>query len=158
MTASPLQPSGRRLAPPPPLIYGLVFLLGLGLARLWPLPAPVSPHWRTFALVLGVAGWVLGLSSLGCFVAARTTFTHVRQSRALVIRGPYRFTRNPMYVGLTMVYVACCFWSYQSWPLLLTPLGFLLIDRWVVRSEERHLEQRFGQEYRDYLARVSRWL
>jgi protein-S-isoprenylcysteine O-methyltransferase Ste14 len=154
------QERGQRgaLLPPPPLLYAAVFAMGLLLQRLWPLPALSGTPWRTLALVLGSAGLVLGLSGFSRFMAARTTFTHLHPSRALVIRGPYRFTRNPMYIGLMMVYVACCLWTGHAWPLLLTPLGFLWIDRRVVRSEERHLRQRFGPEYERYLASVRRWI
>lgn len=81
-----------------------------------------------------------------------------RPSTAIVTSGPFRFMRNPMYVGTTSLYAGVSLLANAVWPLvLLVPL--LLVLRWgVVSREERYLEAKFGDSYRAYRAQVRRWL
>jgi len=75
-----------------------------------------------------------------------------------VVTGPYRVTRNPMYVSLAAVYVGVTCLFNTVWPLVLLPLVIVAVQRLVIAKEERYLEAKFGQAYRDYQARVSRWI
>ena len=143
---------------PPPLLFAAGFAAGLGLQHLVPLP-PFPP------LVSGVTSAVLlvvGVGLLGwCFVLflrARTTVLPMRASSRLVRRGPYRLTRNPMYVGVTALYLAAALLFDVAWALLTLVPTLGAVDRLVVRREERHLERRFGEAYREYRERVRRWL
>jgi protein-S-isoprenylcysteine O-methyltransferase Ste14 len=77
---------------------------------------------------------------------------------ALVIEGPYRFTRNPMYLGLLLLYLGITCWFGFVGPLLLAPVLVWVIGVWVIVREERYLERKFGNEYRRYQAQVRRWL
>ena len=77
---------------------------------------------------------------------------------ALVTEGPFRFTRNPLYLGLTLMYAGIALLIPGTWPLLLL-VPVLLVMRWgVIAREERYLERKFGEPYRAYLGRVRRWL
>jgi protein-S-isoprenylcysteine O-methyltransferase Ste14 len=76
----------------------------------------------------------------------------------LVQHGPYRFSRNPMYVGLTLSYIGLALTLNTWWPLVLLPLVLLLLFRLVVQKEERHLSEKFGEAYEAYCRRVRRWV
>jgi protein-S-isoprenylcysteine O-methyltransferase Ste14 len=143
---------------PPPVIYIVGFLAGLLLQRAFPvLNEGVRPR-----RVLGAAG--LGLSvalaapSLGLFVRARTSPIPVKPATALVTSGPYRFTRNPMYLGMVFAYAGLALWSGVVAALLVLPLVVVVVDRYVIAREERYLERAFGDQYRQYKVHVRRWL
>ncbi len=142
---------------PPPLIYIVPLLAGLLLHRWFPrdVVSPMLAQW------LGAACLALGLvmfPALNEFRRAKTNPKPWRPTTALVIQGPYRFTRNPMYVGFTLIYLGIAFWLNALWPVLLLPVALLIVDRGVIAREERYLERKFGAEYLAYRARVRRWL
>jgi protein-S-isoprenylcysteine O-methyltransferase Ste14 len=75
-----------------------------------------------------------------------------------VRRGPYRFTRNPMYLGMTVAYVGFTLVFNTAWPLVLLLLVMIGMHRFVIRVEEAYLTELFGQEYAEYRRRVRRWI
>src|SRR5689334_7421381 len=107
---------------PPPLLYVTFFALGLLLH--WPAPLNVLPlvPARLAALLLLLLSLALLLSANVLFRRAGTSLVPVRPSTALVVRGPYRVTRNPMYVGLLCLYLAVALWFGIVWALILSPL------------------------------------
>ena len=118
------------------------------------------------ALRLGLAGGLalmglaLDFSGLVAFVRRRTTISPLspQKSRALVTGGVYRFTRNPMYLGLACLHGAWAVWLAALLPWL-APLAFVLyVTRFQIGPEERVLTERFGPTYTDYTRRVRRWL
>ena len=142
---------------PPPLIYATGLLLGWGLQRLWPRPWLPASWARPLGLALLVAG-LIGIAGVLAFRRAGTTPNPWRPTTSLVTGGPYRFTRNPMYVGFALWYLAATSWLNALWPLLLLPLVLLVMQRGVIAREEAYLRRRFGREYEEYGARVRRWL
>jgi protein-S-isoprenylcysteine O-methyltransferase Ste14 len=147
-----------RVHVPPPLIYLAGILLGWGLQRIVPLPAPPVGVSRWLGWIC-VAGWLAGgIGGIATFMRARTSMIPIRPSRALVENGPYRFTRNPMYLGLALLQAAVGFLWRQTWILILLIPVILIVDRFVIRPEERYLERRFGDAYRSYRTRVRRWV
>ncbi len=146
---------------PVPWLYVLVFLAGVGLQYLAPLEinsAPILLAGRTAGIVLIVGGVLLAFSSLGIFRAARTTTVPFEAPAALVTWGPYRYTRNPMYIGLALLYVGVAGIDAQVWPLLLLPLLMGYIHKVVIPIEEASLQKVFGDTYKQYCAAVRRWL
>jgi protein-S-isoprenylcysteine O-methyltransferase Ste14 len=143
---------------PPPLIYVAGFVLGLWLGRAVPvclLPKTLS-H---IAAVAWIALWaILGAWSIGLFRRAHTSFLPIRSATTLVISGPYRVTRNPMYMALVCLYVGLALWFDVFWALVLLPLVLVAVQYYVIVREEEYLERKFGDEYRQYKARVRRWL
>jgi protein-S-isoprenylcysteine O-methyltransferase Ste14 len=142
---------------PPPLIYGLPLLAGLLLQHFRPL-AIMPAQW---ALILGPLFTLLGFIGLPAVLAFRRAGTHPqpwRPTTALVVTGPYRLTRNPIYLGFTLWYLGITFWVNSMWPLLFLPVVLLVMNRWVISREEAYLERRFGDAYRSYRASVRRWL
>jgi protein-S-isoprenylcysteine O-methyltransferase Ste14 len=99
------------------------------------------------------AGWAAWL-----FHRAGTGIPTWQPARRLVTRGPYAISRNPMYLGLTAAYAGLALALANAWALLLLGPVLIVMDRFVIAREEPYLEARFGQPYRDYLARVRRWL
>ncbi len=154
------RPKGWTLLPPP-LVFAAPLVLGLLLHSRSPV-VPVSPPLGRGLRGLGIALIGIGaahtLSSAAIFARTRTTIVPHRRSSALVLRGAYRWTRNPMYVGLSLVYVGVAALGAAVWPLLLFPVPFLVMDRRVIPMEERQLEATFGPLYTAYKARVRRWL
>jgi len=142
---------------PPPLIFALPLLAGLVLQHFRP-QAVLPTAW---AHLLGPLIVLLGFGALPAVLAFRRAGTHPQPWRpvtALVVTGPYRFTRNPMYLGATLFYIGTSLWVNSLWPLLLLPIVLWIMNRGVIAREEAYLERRFGDEYRSYRARVRRWL
>jgi protein-S-isoprenylcysteine O-methyltransferase Ste14 len=145
----------------------LVFIAGFGAAVI--VDRLIRP-WRmvdreTAASVLAIVGVALGLLGVALaiwgvvtFRAASTSVLPFRPATALVRRGPYRFTRNPMYVGMTLGYAGMSVVLNTWWPLLLLPLVLSALVRLVVSREEAYLTTIFGADYRDYTRSVRRWL
>ncbi len=144
---------------PPPLIYLAGLALGLLVEWLAPLPG----------FGLGAARFVLGgllllgggsaaLPALLGFRRAGTAAEPWKPSSALVTGGIYRITRNPMYLGLALVYAALALFADSPATLLLLAPVLVAVRYGVIGREERYLEALFGQDYRDYKARVRRWL
>jgi len=105
-----------------------------------------------------LVGFVLAAAAFAKFARARTTIVPNRPSKALVTTGPYRITRNPMYVSLAALYVGLAFVGNSWWPLILLPAVVLIIDRAVIAREERYLAGAFPTEYDAFRRRVRRWL
>jgi protein-S-isoprenylcysteine O-methyltransferase Ste14 len=142
---------------PPPLVYAVALLAAWWLHGRLPLPLDAGALARPlgWALIgLGLAGFAWALVAI---LARHTTVNPYKAASSLVTRGPFRYTRNPIYVSDWFVYAGAMLLLRTAWPLLLAPAVFLVMRFMVVAHEERHLEARFGDEYRDYKARVRRW-
>ena len=134
------------------------FGLGVALESISPTDWP-SPGLRLAVAAITGAGWLgLDIAAIALFGAAGTSIWPMVPSSTLVTSGPYRFTRNPQYVGLGCLYVALAFAFGVMWALALLPAVLVVIDRRIVAREEAYLERRFGQPYREYKSRVRRWL
>lgn len=146
-----------RIVVNPFLIY---IVLGLGAAVLQsrlPLPFIAASTARPLGAVILVVNMVIGLPAVRGMFAARTSPNPSRPTTALVLSGPYRFTRNPMYLGLTLMYAGLAIFFRLTWGLALLPLVVWLITIWVIVPEETYLEHKFGAQYLSYKSRVSRW-
>lgn len=132
---------------PPPLIYVAGFVLGLALERFLPvLVLPKIPS-RVAAVLCIAVGVTIAVWSVGLFYRERTSFVPIKPTTTLVIYGPYRFTRNPMYLGLVCLYAGLALWFGVFWALILLPAVMALIQRYVIIREEQYLERKFGGEY-----------
>jgi protein-S-isoprenylcysteine O-methyltransferase Ste14 len=141
---------------PPPFLFVAGILAGWLLNKWIALPALPLPPIVGWSLIC--AGVLLALSAVSRFFRARTHLIPNRPATALVVAGPYRFTRNPMYVSLTAVYLGVCVLMQSLWVLVLLPLVLVTIYRKVIAPEESYMERRFGDEYLLYKKRVRRWL
>lgn len=148
------------IAFPPLLLAG-----ALGAAVLLQLIAPIgilAPALSAASLAIGVPlavlAAVLAISGIRAFRTAGTNVEPFKPALVLVDAGPYRFTRNPMYLGLMLLHLALTVLASLDWGLLTLVALALLLHFGVVLREERYLARRFGQPYTDYLARTRRWL
>jgi protein-S-isoprenylcysteine O-methyltransferase Ste14 len=143
---------------PPPLIYVVLFGLGLLLHQIAPLASlPIVPARVAALICLGGYLLLFGWSYL-LFRRAGTSIVPVKPSMALVTHGPYRLTRNPMYLSLLCLYLAVALWFGIVWALVLVPLVVAAVQRLAIAKEERYLELKFGEVYRQYRTRVRRWI
>lgn len=154
------RPSGWLLIPPP-LLFVAPLLLSYALERRWPL-LQAPPAWQQSFRWIGIALIVVGAghaaSAIALFVQSRTTIVPHHRSAALVTSGAYRWTRNPMYVGLTFVYLGVASLLTSVWALLFLALPLYVMDARVIPMEERQLEAVFGETYARYRQHVRRWL
>lgn len=151
---------GPRIHLPPPLLVAAWFFSGLGIDRVLPLRVPefLMPIGRlvgggAVVLGMGLAFWTMWL-----FRRAGTTVLPFKAATTLVIEGPFRRSRNPIYTGLLLVYAGAGLWSGLVWVLLLVPLVLASLRGLAIDAEEAHLTERFGNEYQQYRQRVRRWL
>ena len=110
------------------------------------------------ALLIVVPGFGLLFGSLLLFFKARTSPLPMLPTTAIVKSGPYRWTRNPMYLAMLLIYLGVALWFDVFWALPFVPLVIFLVGRLVIGREERYLEEKFGEEYRRYKTEVGRWL
>jgi protein-S-isoprenylcysteine O-methyltransferase Ste14 len=146
---------------PIPWVFVLIYLAGAGIERVWPAP-DCSPAVRLAGLIAGgllmAAGVTLAIWSLALFRKSRTTTIPGDLSSQLVTVGPYRRSRNPMYVALTLTYLGEAGMLAQIWPVVLLPMILFYLQRFVIPVEEARLRERFGERYAEYRASVRRWI
>lgn len=145
---------------PVPWVFVLTYLIGAGLEHALPLRASNGklPGLRVaggalFGIGAIIAGW-----GLLTFRRARTTTVPGEASSRLVTWGPYRFSRNPMYVGLSVAYLGEAGILGQIWPLIFLPLTVAYVNWIVIPVEESKLSEVFNEEYDHYRKKVRRWL
>jgi protein-S-isoprenylcysteine O-methyltransferase Ste14 len=143
---------------PPPLIYAVPLAAGWYIDRTNPFPM-MPAH---YAKWIGVAAIALGIALMVFagvqFWRKHTSVIPYSPTTAIIQSGPFRISRNPIYLADTVFYVGVAILLNTGWPLLLLPLVLLVMHRGVILREERYLEQKFGDEYIDYKMRVRRWL
>jgi protein-S-isoprenylcysteine O-methyltransferase Ste14 len=150
---------GARVRVPPPLAFVLAVLAGMALASAMPNPTPVR---RPFGLVIGYGLAAIGLGLMG---SAIVLFRRSGQdpipwkpTPSLLFRGPYRFTRNPMYVGMTLLTAGLGVWLDNLWIVLLALPALAIVHFTAVLPEETYLSEKFGEPYRAYMAAVRRYI
>ncbi len=142
----------------PPLIYLGSILVGLALH--WLQPVAVVP--AVWAAPLGapliLAAALVFLVSVRAFRGAGTPIQSVRPTTRIVRTGPYRFSRNPIYLAFTSLHLGVGLWVNSAWLLVTLLATLVLMSYGVIAREERYLERKFGDEYVRYKAAVRRWL
>jgi protein-S-isoprenylcysteine O-methyltransferase Ste14 len=143
---------------PPPLFYVAAIGGGALLRRYMPLTigwdAPrVIAAWAFMASFAALMAW-----SFIWFARQKTTIIPNKPANALVLDGPFRLTRNPLYLAMALLTVGAGLWLNTWWVLILLVPAILLVDRLVIAREEAYLRRRFGAEYDAFTARVRRWL
>jgi protein-S-isoprenylcysteine O-methyltransferase Ste14 len=142
----------------PPVAIGAPLLVGWLATLLWGDPVDLG-GWRVplgWALVLLFVGW--NGWSLWLFGRHGTGLLPGQATQAMIEEGPYRLSRNPLYVGLLALYLGLALLASTFWGLVLFPTAVLLVRWGAIRPEERFLHERFGTPYEDYTRRVRRWL
>lgn len=147
--------------PWPPIVY--IAAAALAIIAHWLAPLPWLP--TQLAEFLFAVGWLIvgaalfmDIAAMRTMARAKTTIMPHRGSEHLVTSGPFSFTRNPIYVGNTMLMIGVGLIGGILWFILLAPFAAFATQKLAIEREERHLEMRFGKKYRDYAKKVRRWI
>lgn len=145
--------------PPPAVALLFGFLMWLASSLVAPIEVPFGPR-VAVALLLASLGLAFGVSAMVAFRQAKTTMNPIKPATtsSLVTTGPFRFTRNPMYLSLLLYLLAWAVYLSNLLPLLFLPVFVLYINQFQIKPEERVLSSLFGQEYAAYKERVRRWI
>ncbi len=142
----------------PPLVYAISLFIGLGIEQLLPLVS-IPWTWRAGpAVVLIALAGLLIAPTVMRFRKADTTLRVRKAATTLITGGPYRYSRNPLYLALTLLYLGLGVLFSSAWVCVLVVPTLLIMNVAVVRKEEQHLETQFGEEYLRYKTAVRRWL
>jgi protein-S-isoprenylcysteine O-methyltransferase Ste14 len=144
----------------PPPVWAL-FYVAVALAVSWLMGWPSLPGFPLPALgfVLALLPWILPVWAVVVFRRAGTEIEPTSPTnRALVVNGPYRYVRNPMYLGLVLVTLGIAI-GIGAWPMFLVPVAVFATANWVhIPFEERKMRRQFGDAYDAYAGRVRRWI
>jgi len=145
------------LSPP---IWAMTYL-ALAAGASWALgwPEMALPHHELVGMVIFFAGWIAPVWAFRMFRVAGTELDPVSESnRVLVTTGPFRLSRNPMYLGLTVATFGMALWA-GWWPMLAAPIALFVTANWAhVPYEEAKMRRQFGAEFDTYASRVRRWI
>ncbi len=166
---APLEQGRRRPAEPrrkdtsdpivrPPIAYACSLLSGLVLDRIWPLALPSSGVQESAGALLVAASIALFTRSVREFRKFGAPVPSSRPSTTVVRTGPYRFSRNPIYLAFTLLQLGIGLWACNGWLLVLLIPTLALISCGVIDREERYLSEKFGEDYLRYRRSVRRWL
>ncbi len=145
--------------PWPPVLIAAALAIGWLAGRLYPLPWPGLDDLasRLVGYGLGAAGIALVTWAMVTLYRAGTTVLPNQGAARLVTDGPFRWRRNPIYMGDVLILLGLAELTHNIWFVILAPVFALAVFRLAILPEERHLEERFGQAYRDYKQRTRRW-
>ena len=144
---------------PPPLIFCVFLGTGFLLDYLFPIKLFRLPWWPKIicsGLFLAVAGY-LALGSIGVLLRNKTPFDPAKATLKIVRQGPFRLSRNPMYLALLLLMAGTGVFTGSIWMCLAVPVLLIALDITAVRPEEEYLERHFGDRYLEYKTKVRRW-
>ena len=145
---------------PPPLIYALTFLASVLLQKIFPLSRSFFDS--TAACILGwiliTANIIFIMPALARFYRSKNTLVLIKPANSLQTTGIYSLSRNPMYMGLLLLYTGLAFLTGNWWTVLCIPILFLIVTNYIIKSEEDYLLRAFGETFIDYRKKVRRWI
>jgi len=145
---------------PPPLFYVVIFLAALFLQNKFPINAILfrGQGFKILGIIFIFIALFFLIKSLRQFIQSKNTVVTMLPASSLQTAGIYRITRNPMYLGLAIVYLGLSCLIGNWWNFILFPFLLLLVQQYIIRKEEKYLDRRFGKEYAAYKHKVRRWL
>ena len=151
---------GARVRLPPPLVF--LASIGAGVALRYLVAPPPLPLTRAALVAVGalivVAALALGMAAFGWFKKTGQDPTPWKPSPELLLQGPYRFTRNPMYVSMALLQIGIGVALANLWVIVGAALSLVVVHYAAVLPEEAYLDEKFGEPYRDFKKRVRRYL
>ena len=145
----------RKIIPPVYLLTSLILIFVLD--RYLPVRKIITSPFNYSGIVVGFCGLALAASGVISFKKAGTAIRPFESSTFLVTDGLYRYTRNPMYLGMVILLIGVATYLGSLTPYIVIPVFFLIIQQCFIKHEEPFLENIFGQEYLDYKDKVRRW-
>ncbi|MBS1552643.1 MAG: isoprenylcysteine carboxylmethyltransferase family protein [Bacteroidetes bacterium] len=145
---------------PPPLIYLLIFIASVFIQKRIPISEAIFQTMiiKVAGVIFLVTALFFLLRSLRQFFLTKNTVILIKPATSLQTTGIYAITRNPMYIGLSFVYLGITCLIGNWWNIILFPILFLIIQEFIIKREEKYLELEFGQQYAEYKRTVRRWL
>ena len=143
---------------PPPLIYGVAFIVGWLIHRAFPVPVLPETLARWIGVVFVLVSIPVAITAFRAMIRSQTSFDPRKPTTAIVTEGPFRYSRNPLYVSLTLLYLGVALLINALWIVLLVAPVLVAMQRGVIAREEAYLERKFGDEYLSYKTRVRRWI
>jgi protein-S-isoprenylcysteine O-methyltransferase Ste14 len=142
----------------PPQLVGLLLAVSVGLHFALPTAYRLDFACRACGIGALIFGFMLMRWALWLFRQSGTPARPTDRAAALVLSGPFRFSRNPMYLGIVIMLLGIALW-FGSWPMFIAPVGFFMFMSLVrIPCEERALRDLFGEAYASYQRRVRRWI
>jgi protein-S-isoprenylcysteine O-methyltransferase Ste14 len=145
---------------PPPLIYAAIFFLSILMQKIIPINNSFfdSRNATIAGIVLIVIALLFILPALIKFVQSKNTLVTIKSATSLQTKGIYSLTRNPMYMGLLILYSGIAMLEGNWWAFIFIPLIIIIVQSYVIRGEENYLQRAFGEEYIAYRKKVRRWI
>ncbi len=145
---------------PPPLVYVLIFLFSILVQKQFPLPSAFFATNTSFVLgiIFVIAGVCIVLPALLKFFRTKNTLIPFLPANSLQTSGIYAISRNPMYLGLLILYIGIGFLQGNFYTMMLIPLVILAINFLVIIKEEKYLIRAFGNDFLEYAKNVRRWI
>jgi protein-S-isoprenylcysteine O-methyltransferase Ste14 len=142
----------------PPTYFLIFLILSIGLHFIFPIKKIIYPPYTYFGFMLILFGVILNLWTDFLFKKGKTTVKPYENPRELLIEGPFRISRHPMYLGMTGVLLGVAV-LHGTLITFLFPLSFIILAELIyIPFEEKNLEQMFGEQYLDYKKKVRRWI
>lgn len=144
---------------PPPIIYLLIFLSSFLLQRALPIKLSVSYYLTlSVGIIFIISSIAVLIAAIGLFIKSKNTLITIKPANSLQTTGIYSFTRNPMYLGLMLLYTGIAMIIVNWWALILLPELVLIVTYFIIKPEERYLERSFGLLYLQYKREVRQWI
>jgi len=145
---------------PPPLIYAAIFFLSILMQKIIPIDNSFfeSQNATIAGIVLIAIALLFILPALIKFVRSKNTLVTIKSATSLQTKGIYSLTRNPMYMGLLILYSGIAMLEGNWWTFIFIPLIIIIVQSYVIRGEENYLQRAFGEEYNAYRKKVRRWI
>ena len=145
---------------PPPLIYAAIFFLSILMQKIIPINNSFfdSRNATIAGIVLIAIALLFILPALIKFVQSKNTLVTIKSATSLQTKGIYSLTRNPMYMGLLILYSGIAMLGGNWWTFIFIPLIIIIVQSYVIRGEENYLQRAFGEEYNAYRKKVRRWI
>lgn len=143
---------------PPPIVYLVCLVAGLGLDFLWPIPLlPQAIQFGVGFTIIVASFLLVGLAFMK-FRRSGTSIDYRKPTTGIIATGPFAYSRNPVYVGMTMLMGGIAIAVDSPWILAMAIPAVLIIHNFVILREEAYLERKFGDDYLRYKAAVRRWI
>ena len=145
---------------PPPLIYAAIFFLSILMQKIIPINNSFfdSRNATIAGIVLIAIALLFILPALIKFVQSKNTLVTIKSATSLQTKGIYSLTRNPMYMGLLILYSGIAMLEGNWWTFIFIPLIIIIMQAYVIRGEENYLLRAFGEQYVVYKKKVRRWI
>ena len=145
---------------PPPLIYAAIFFLSILMQKIIPINNSFfdSRNATIAGIVLIAIALLFILPALIKFAQSKNTLVTIKSATSLQTKGIYSLTRNPMYMGLLILYSGIAMLEGNWWTFIFIPLIIIIVQSYVIRGEENYLQRAFGEEYNAYRKKVRRWI